>query len=82
MLSWILFFGSCWGVRGALAVPFGIILEVLGVEMGCFLNDLGGLVASLGALGAQFAPGPPSPFQRCSLFGDFDAQRDSKGVPK
>ena len=82
MLSWILFFGSCWEVRGALAVPFGIILEVLGVQMGCFLNDFGGLVASLGALGAQFAPGPPGAFQRRSLFSDFGVQREPKGGPK
>ena len=78
-LSWILFFGSCWGVRGTL---FGIILEVRGVQMGCFGRDFGGLVASLGALGAQFAPGPPGAFQPRTLFDDFRAERNGKGVPK
>ena len=36
----------------------------------------------MGALGAQFAPGPPSLFQRRSLFSDFGAQREPKGIPK
>ena len=51
-----------WFVLGGSGYPFGIILEVLGVQMGCFGRDFGGLVASLGALGAQFAPGPPGVF--------------------
>ena len=46
----------------ALVAPFGVILEVLGVQMGPCLKGFGGLVPSLGALGAQFAPGPPGVF--------------------
>ena len=34
------------------------------------------------ALRAQFAQGPPGLFQGRSLFSDFDAQREPKGVPK
>ena len=64
-----------------------MILEILGVQMFTFSMDYGGLdygglVASLSALGAQFAPGPPGVFHRCSLFSDFGAQREHKGVPK
>ena len=50
--------------------------------MGCFGGDFGGLVGSLGGLGAQFAPGPPGCFQGCPLFSDFGAQREPKRVPK
>ena len=57
-------------------------MEVIGVQMGCFLEDFGGLVASLGAMGAQFAPGPPSLIQGRPLFSDFCAQREPKGDPK
>ena len=71
-----------WFVLGGSGYPFGIILEVLGVQMGCFGRDFGGLVASLGALGAQFAPGPPGAFQRRALLTDFGAQREPTGVPK
>ena len=71
-----------WFVLGGSGYPFGIILEVLGVQMGCFGRDFGGLVASVGALGAQFAPGPPGAFQPRTLFNDFGAQREPEGVPK
>ena len=36
----------------------------------------------MGGLGAQFAPGPPSPFQGRALFGDLGAQREPNGGPK
>ena len=49
--------------------------------MGCFLKDFGGLVASFGALGAQFAPGPPGAFQRRSLFSDWRS-KGAQGGPK
>ena len=39
-------------------------------------------MASLGASGAQFAPGPPGCFHARPLFSDFGAQREPKGVPK
>ena len=80
--KWDALFWFVLGVFGVLAAPFGIILEVLGIQMGCFLKDFGGLAASLDALGAQFAPGPPGCFQGRPLFSDFGAQREPKGVPK
>ena len=67
-----------WFVLGGSGYPFAIILEVLGVQMGWFLSDFEGLVASLGAFGAQFAPGPPSLFHGRPLFRDFDAEREPK----
>ena len=77
----LLFLGSFGGLGGLSGTLFGIILEVLGVQMGCFFGDFGGL-ASLGALGAQFAPKPPALFQGRPLFRDFGVQREPKGVPK
>ena len=71
-----------WFVLGDSGYPFGIILEVLGVQVGYFLRDFGGLVASLGGLGAQFAPGPPGVFQGRALLSDFGAQMEPKSVPK
>ena len=41
-----------------------------------------GLVASLVALGAQFAPGPLGVLQRRDLFRDVGSQRAPMGVPK
>ena len=51
-------------------------------KIGCFFRDFGGLVASLGALGAQFAPGPPGAFQRRNLFNDFGDKKGARGGPK
>ena len=66
------------GLLASVFVHFGGRGGQNGVHFGWFL----GLVASMGALDAQFAPGPPSPFQPRFLFNDFGAQRQPKGVPK
>ena len=63
-------------------LPFWSILEVLGIQMAPILVGFGDLVASLGAYGAPFAPGLPGVFPPPSLFSDFAAERDPKGVPK
>ena len=55
MLSWMQFFGLCWPS----CHPFGVIMDVLGVQMGFFLNDFEGLVPFFGALVAQSVPGTP-----------------------
>ena len=78
LLLWFLFGGS--GVPEW--HPFWSILEVLGVQMVPILLHFGGLVASFGAWGAQFAPGPPGVFHGCPLFNDFSSQKEPKGVPK
>ena len=74
LVVWV-FVGVCW-------LLFSFILEVVGVKMGSILVGFWGHVASLVALGAQFAPGPPGAFQGPPLFKDFGAQRKPKGVPK
>ena len=74
LLVWV-FVGVCW-------LAFSFILEVVGVTMAPILVGFWGLVASLVALGAQFAPRPPGAFPRRALFTDFGFQRAPKGVPK
>ena len=74
LLVWV-FVGVCW-------LLFSFILEVVGVKMGSILVVFCGHVASLVALGAQFAPRPPGVFQRRALFSDFGSQMVLKGVPK
>ncbi len=44
------FFAAWWGGRGRVWHPFGVSLDVLGVQMGFFLKDFEGLVL-LGRLG-------------------------------
>ena len=78
LLLWFLFGGS--GVPEW--HPFWSILEVLGVQMVPILLHFGGLVASFGAWGAQFAPRPPGAFPRRALLNDFGTLREAKGVPK
>ena len=72
LLVWV-FVAVCW-------LAFSFILEVVGFKMGSFLERFWGHVASLVAFGAQFAPGPPGAFPRRSLFSDFGAQMEPKGV--
>ena len=55
--------GFCRGLLASFFVHFGGRGGQNGVHFGWF----SGLVASMGALDAQFAPGPPSPFQPRSL---------------
>ena len=71
-----------WVFGGVGWLLFSLILEVVGVKMGQSFFGFGGLVASLVALGAQFAPRPLGAFPRRALFSDFGAQRELKGAPK
>ena len=59
---------------GIFWLPFSIILELRGVNLGPVLVGFGGLVASLVALGAQLASKPSGAFPRRALFYDFCAQ--------
>ena len=68
----------CRGLLASFFVHFG----GRGVQHGVHFGRFGGLGASLSALGAQFAPGPPGLFRGRPLFSDFGVQRESKGVPK
>ena len=75
-------FATFWGALGFRSHPFGIILKVLGAKAAPILVNFDGLVASLGALGAQFAPGPPGFFQRRPFFTDLGAQSNPTGDRK
>ena len=56
------FFLLVLGSSGAFLVPFWHHFGGSWGPNGVLFRDFGGLVASLGALGAQFAPGPPGSF--------------------
>ena len=68
------------GGSGALAVPFWHNFGCHRGPDGVLFKGFWGLVPSLGAVGAQFAPGPPGAFHPPLLFSDFGAQRELKGV--